>query len=80
MRLNKYQKLGIVLLKSIVWNGILEKVLEKRLDFVSIQKLLNEPELRNDFEKFSRRMRCLWHFRNELSENFHETQICMETT
>ena len=49
------------------------RVLEKGLDFVPIQKLLNEPELRKDFEKFSRRMRCKWHFRNELSENFSDT-------
>ena len=48
-------------------------VLEKGLDFAPIQKSLNEPELRKDFEEFSRRMRCKWHFRNELSENFSET-------
>ena len=49
------------------------RVLEKGLDFAPIQKSLNEPELRKDFEEFSRRMRCKWHFRNELSENFSET-------
>ena len=49
------------------------KVLEKGLDFAPIQKTLNEPELRKDFEKFSRTMRCKWHFRNEVSENFSET-------
>ena len=38
------------------------KVLEKGLDF--------EPELRKDFKKFSRRMRCKWHFRNKVSKNF----------
>ena len=48
------------------------KVLEKRLDFPPIQKTLNEPELRKDFEEFSRRMRYKWHFRNEVSENFSE--------
>ena len=46
------------------------KVLEKGLDFAPIQKTLNEPELRKDFEEFSRRMRHKWHFRNEVSENF----------
>ena len=48
-------------------------VLEKRLDFAPIQKLLNEPELRKNFEAFFRGMRCKWHFRNELSEDFSET-------
>ena len=49
------------------------RVLEKGLDFGPIQKSLNEPELRKDFEEFSRRMRCKWHFCNELSENFSDT-------
>ena len=49
------------------------KVLEKGLDFAPIQKILNEPELRKYFAEFSRRMRCKWHFRNEVSENFSET-------
>ena len=34
------------------------KILEKGLDFAPIQKTLNEPELRKDFEEFSRRMWC----------------------
>ena len=87
--LNKHQKLGTVLLKSIAWKGVCSKsvfnlskkvlteieisIEEKGLEFAPIQKLLNEPELRKDFEEFSRRMRCKWHFRNELSENFSET-------
>ena len=49
------------------------RVLEKGLDFAPIQKSLNEPELRKYFEDFSRRIRCKWHFRKELSENFSET-------
>ena len=49
------------------------RVLEKGLDFAPIQKSLNKPELRKDFEEFSRRMQCKWHFRNELSENSSET-------
>ena len=49
------------------------KVLEKGLDFAPIQKTLNQPELRKYFEEFSRVMRCKWHFRNEVSENFSET-------
>ena len=34
------------------------KVLEKGLDFTPVQKTLNEPELRKDFEEFSRTIRC----------------------
>ena len=48
------------------------KVLEKGLDFAPVQRTLNEPELRKDFEEFCRRMRCKWHFRNEVSELFSE--------
>ena len=49
------------------------KELEKGIDFSPIQKSLNEPVLRKDFEEFSRRMRCKWHFRNKVFENFGET-------
>ena len=48
------------------------KVLEKGLDFAPIQRKVNEPELRQDFENFCRRMRIKWHFRNEPSDNFSE--------
>ena len=33
------------------------KVLEKGLDFAPIQRKINEPELKQDFEDFCRRMR-----------------------
>ena len=33
------------------------KVLEKGLDFAPIQRKINEPELRRDFNEFCRRMR-----------------------
>ena len=48
------------------------KVLEKGLDFDPIQRKVNEPELRQDFENFCRLMRIKWHFRNEPSDNFSE--------
>ena len=48
------------------------KVLEKGLDFAPVQRTLNEPKLRKDFEEFCRRMRCKWHFRNEVSGTFSE--------
>ena len=46
------------------------KILEKGLDFAPIQRKINEPELREDFEEFCRRMRVKWYFRNEPSESF----------
>ena len=48
------------------------KVLEKGLDFAPIQRKVNEPELRQDFENFCRRMKIKWHFQNEPSDNFSE--------
>ena len=47
-------------------------MLEKGLDFASIQRKVNEPELRRDFEEFCRKMRIKWHLRNDLSENFSQ--------
>ena len=43
------------------------KILEKGLDFAPIQRKINEPELRKDFEEFCRCMRTKWDFRNEPS-------------
>ena len=46
------------------------QVLEKELDFAPIQRKFIEPELRQDFEEFCRRMRIKWHFRNEPLDKF----------
>ena len=43
------------------------EILEKGLDFAPIQRKINEPELRSDFEEFCRRVRVKWHFGNEPS-------------
>ena len=48
------------------------KILEKRLDFAPIQRKINEPELKQDFNDFCRRMRLKWYFRDETQE-FSET-------
>ena len=45
-------------------------VLEKGLAFAPIQRKINEPELRKNFEEFCRRIRTKWNFRNEPSQNF----------
>ena len=50
------------------------KVLKNGLDFTPIQKKLNEPELRSDFNEFCRRMGLKWHFWDE-SENFSEVPV-----
>ena len=46
------------------------KILEKGFDFAPIQRKINEPELRRDFEEFYRRMRIKWHFRSEPTSDF----------
>ena len=46
------------------------KVLEKRLNFALIQRKINEPELREEFEEFCHCMRVKWHFWNEPSKYF----------
>ena len=46
------------------------KVLEKGFDFAPFQRKISEPELRQNFEEFCRRMRVKWYFRNEPSEYF----------
>ena len=48
------------------------KIFEKYLDFGPIQRKVNKPELRQDFENFCRRMRIKWYFENEPSDNFSE--------
>ena len=48
------------------------KILEKGLDYARIQKIINEPELRRDFEDFARRMRLTCYPRNESISSFSE--------
>ena len=47
-------------------------VLERGLGFVPTPNLINEENLRWDFDDFSRKMRCKWYFRNKISANFSE--------
>ena len=49
------------------------KILEKGLDYAPIQNKVNEPELRENFDEFSRKMRLKWYFRNEITKDFSET-------
>ena len=59
-------------LRESVLSEIEIQVLEKGLDFTPIQKSINEPELRKDFEDLSRRMRIRWNFRDQPSEDFSD--------
>ena len=47
-------------------------ILEKGLDYAPIQSKINEPELRNDFNEFCKRIGLKWYFRNEVTPNFGE--------
>ena len=47
-------------------------VLEKGLGLVPTPNMINEADLRRDFNEFSRKMRCKWYFRDEPSEEFSE--------
>ena len=46
--------------------------MEKGLGFVPTPNMINEEDLRRDFNEFSRKMRCKWYFRNEPSNEFSE--------
>ena len=59
-------------LSNRVLTDIEIKVLEKGLDFAPIQRKINEPELRQDFAEFCRRMCMKWFFRNEPTPQFSE--------
>ena len=47
-------------------------VLEKGLGIVPTPNMINEEDLRRDFNEFSRKMRCKWYFRDEPSNDFSE--------
>ena len=42
------------------------------MNFLPVQRSLNDPELRKDFEEFARRMHSKWNFQNEPSEDFSD--------
>ena len=46
------------------------KILEKSLDYALIQNKVNELEIRQGFDEFSRRMSLKRYFRNEAAEDF----------
>ena len=47
--------------------------MEKDLDYAPIQNKINEPDFKQDFEEFCRKMRLKWHFRNEPTPEFSTT-------
>ena len=48
------------------------KLFKKGLDYAAIQRKINEPELRKNFNEFCGRMKIKWNCRNELSQYFSE--------
>ena len=48
------------------------KILQKSLNYAPIQNKVNEPELRQDFDDFSHKIRLKWYLRNEATEDFSE--------
>ena len=48
------------------------KILEKSVDYALIQNKVNELEIRQDFDEFSRKMSLKRYFRNEAAEDFSE--------
>ena len=49
------------------------ELLDKGLGFSPTLSFINEAGLKRDFADFSRKMRCKWHFRNDITESFRET-------
>ena len=47
-------------------------VLEKGLGFIPTPNMINDADLRPDFNEFSRKMRCKWYFRDEPSKDLIE--------
>ena len=47
-------------------------VLEKGLGFLPTPNMINEADLRQDFNEFRRKMRCKWYFSAEPSKDFSE--------
>ena len=72
-RLTSYFCSNTVNLSRKVLSDTEIKILEKGLDYAPIQNKVNEPELRQDFHEFYRKMRLKWYFRNEATGDFSET-------
>ena len=47
-------------------------VLKRGLGFVRTPNLINEENLRRDFNDFSRKIKCKWYFKNKPSDDFNE--------
>ena len=73
IRLTGYFCLGTVfnLSKRVLTDAEI-KVLEKDLDDNPTQSMINEPELKTDFEEFCGRMRLKWYFWNDATPKFSE--------
>ena len=53
------------------------RVLEKGLGFAPTPTGINESDLKRDFNKFSRKMRCKWYFEISPQKTFQRNQPLM---
>ena len=69
-------KVSFVLKRCLDWDlGYV-----KRLNFVSIQKSINKPKMKKDFEDFSGKRRFRWNFRHQISAKFSDKPACWRTS
>ena len=56
-----------------VLSDLVIEVLGKGLGFSPTPSFINKADLKMDFADFSRKMRCKWDFRNDITEKFSKT-------
>ena len=49
------------------------RVLQNGVGFAPVPTEINETDLTDDFNEFTRKMRCKWFFRNKPTENISKT-------
>lgn len=53
------------------------KILVKGLSFVAVPNMINEADLKRNFEEFERNLRCKWYFGNQITDDFSEIPACI---
>ena len=72
-RLSGYvcSEIALNLYRKILINAEI-KILEKSLNFAPVERKINKPELRSDFEEFYGKVRANWHFQNQPTPDFNQ--------
>ena len=60
-------------LKSYFFSEVAFNLNNKVLSDLETLSFINEADLKRDFADVSRKMRCKWHFRNDITINFSKT-------